>query len=117
MDIIFIEALTVFTTIGVYDWEQTIKQKLLIDIKIGYDHQYVNKSDAIECYLDYNEIAKIVIRYIETKKFKLIERVAEDVADILLNQFDICWVYIQVVKFSALPKAKRVGVIIQRKKK
>ncbi|HBK2340802.1 TPA: bifunctional dihydroneopterin aldolase/7,8-dihydroneopterin epimerase, partial [Escherichia coli] len=27
MDIVFIEQLSVITTIGVYDWEQTIEQK------------------------------------------------------------------------------------------
>ena len=34
MDIVFIEQLTVFTTIGAYDWEQTIQQKLLLDIEM-----------------------------------------------------------------------------------
>lgn len=32
MDIVFIEQLSVITTIGVYDWEQTIEQKLVFDI-------------------------------------------------------------------------------------
>ncbi|WP_348666231.1 dihydroneopterin aldolase [Arsenophonus symbiont of Ornithomya chloropus] len=117
MDIIFIKKLTVFTTIGVYDWEQTIKQKLLIDIKIGYDHQYIDKGDDIKYCLDYSEISQIVIEHIEKRKFKLIERVAEDIADILLNKFDIYWVRIKVVKLNAIPKSKQVGIIIQRKKK
>lgn len=33
MDIVFIEQLSVITTIGVYDWEQTIEQKLVFDIE------------------------------------------------------------------------------------
>ncbi len=33
MDIVFIEELSVITTIGVYDWEQTIQQKLVFDIE------------------------------------------------------------------------------------
>ena len=34
MDIVFIEQLSVITTIGVYDWEQTIEQKLVFDIEM-----------------------------------------------------------------------------------
>lgn len=34
MDIVFIEQLSVITTIGVYDWEQTIEQKLVFDIEL-----------------------------------------------------------------------------------
>lgn len=33
IDHIFIEELTVFAQIGVYDWEQQIKQKLVFDWK------------------------------------------------------------------------------------
>ncbi len=36
MDIVFIEQLSVITTIGVYDWEQTIEQKLVFDIEMAW---------------------------------------------------------------------------------
>lgn len=35
MDIVFIEQLAVITTIGVYDWEQTIQQKLVFDVEMA----------------------------------------------------------------------------------
>ncbi len=35
MDIVFIEQLSVITTIGVYDWEQTIEQKLVSRYRNG----------------------------------------------------------------------------------
>ena len=34
-DLIFIEGLTVFAQIGVYDWEQQIKQKLIFDVEMA----------------------------------------------------------------------------------
>jgi len=36
-DLIFIEGLTVFAQIGVYDWEQQIKQKLIFDVEMAWD--------------------------------------------------------------------------------
>ncbi len=41
MDIVFIEQLSVITTIGVYDWEQDIEQKLVLDIEMGWDNKRV----------------------------------------------------------------------------
>lgn len=39
MDKVFIEQLEVITTIGVYDWEQEIKQKLVLDIEMAHDNR------------------------------------------------------------------------------
>ena len=44
MDIVFIEQLSVITTIGVYDWEQTIEQKLVFDIEMAWDNRKAAKS-------------------------------------------------------------------------
>ncbi|MGP1958568.1 MAG: bifunctional dihydroneopterin aldolase/7,8-dihydroneopterin epimerase [Arsenophonus sp. NC-CH8-MAG3] len=116
MDIIFIEQLSVLTTIGVYDWEQTIQQKLLLDIEMGWDNQRAAKSDKVEYCLDYAQVTKVIIKHIETQKFALIERVAQEVADIILNKFDTCWVQVKVYKPGIMIQAKQVGVIIKRTK-
>lgn len=47
MDIVFIEQLSVITTIGVYDWEQTIEQKLVFDIEMAWDNRKAAKSDNV----------------------------------------------------------------------
>jgi len=47
MDIVFIEQLSVITTIGVYDWEQTIEQKLVFDIEMAWDNRAAAKSDDV----------------------------------------------------------------------
>ncbi len=39
MDTVFIEQLEVIMTIGVYDWEKTIKQKLVLDIEMAHDNR------------------------------------------------------------------------------
>ncbi len=47
MDIVFIEQLTVITTIGVYDWEQGIQQKLVFDIEMAWDNRQAAESDDV----------------------------------------------------------------------
>ncbi|NHB87476.1 bifunctional dihydroneopterin aldolase/7,8-dihydroneopterin epimerase [Photorhabdus tasmaniensis] len=116
MDIVFIEELAVITTIGVYDWEQTIKQKLVFDIEMGWDNKRASSSDNIEHCLDYAEVSKAIINHVENQNFALVERVAEEVADLLLDRFNSPWVRIKVTKPGAVAQARQVGVIIERKK-
>ena len=61
MDIVFIEQLSVITTIGVYDWEQTIEQKLVFDIEMGWDNRKSAKSDDVNDCLSYAEDRKSVV--------------------------------------------------------
>lgn len=114
MDIVFIEELTVITTIGVYEWEQGIRQKLVFDIEMGWDNRKSAKSDDVNDCLSYADISETVIGHVEGQRFALVERVAEEVADLLLSKFNSPWVRIKLSKPGAVARAANVGVIIER---
>ena len=114
MDIVFIEQLSVITTIGVYDWEQTIEQKLVFDIEMGWDNRKSAKSDDVNDCLSYADISEMVIAHVEGQRFALVERVAEEVAELLLKKFNSPWVRIKLSKPGAVARAANVGVIIER---
>ncbi len=116
MDIVFIEQLSVITTIGVYDWEQTIEQKLVFDIEMGWDNVAAAKSDDVNDCLSYADVSEAVISHVEGQRFALVERVAEEVAQLLLSRFNSPWVRIKVSKPGAVARAANVGVIIERSK-
>ncbi|HAF52037.1 bifunctional dihydroneopterin aldolase/7,8-dihydroneopterin epimerase [Leclercia adecarboxylata] len=116
MDIVFIEQLSVITTIGVYDWEQTIEQKLVFDIEMGWDNVAAAKSDDVNDCLSYADVSETVISHVEGQRFALVERVAEEVAELLLSRFNSPWVRIKVSKPGAVARAANVGVIIERSK-
>ncbi|WEF28756.1 bifunctional dihydroneopterin aldolase/7,8-dihydroneopterin epimerase [Klebsiella aerogenes] len=114
MDIVFIEQLSVITTIGVYDWEQTIEQKLVFDIEMAWDNRKAAASDDVSDCLSYADISELVINHVEGGRFALVERVAEEIADLLLQKFHSPWVRIKVSKPGAVARAANVGVIIER---
>ena len=114
MDIVFIEQLSVITTIGVYDWEQTIEQTLVFDIEMGWDNRKSAKSDDVNDCLSYADISETVIGHVEGQRFALVERVAEEVAELLLTKFNSPWVRIKLSKPGAVARAANVGVIIER---
>ncbi|HDL7750819.1 TPA: bifunctional dihydroneopterin aldolase/7,8-dihydroneopterin epimerase [Yersinia enterocolitica] len=114
MDIVFIEELSVITTIGVYNWEQTIQQKLVFDIEMGWDNRKAAASDDVNDCLSYADISDAVIKHVEMQRFALVERVAEEIADLLLQRFNSPWVRIKVSKPGAVAQARNVGVVIER---
>ncbi|EFU7199460.1 bifunctional dihydroneopterin aldolase/7,8-dihydroneopterin epimerase [Escherichia coli] len=114
MDIVFIEQLSVITTIGVYDWEQTIEQKLVFDIEMAWDNRKAAKSDDVADCLSYADIAETVVSHVEGARFALVERVAEEVAELLLARLNSPWVRIKLSKPGAVARAANVGVIIER---
>ncbi|PPI86456.1 dihydroneopterin aldolase [Candidatus Pantoea edessiphila] len=114
MDIIFIEQLVIFTTIGIYDWEQKIKQKLIIDVEMIWDTQLSKNKNNIDNYLNYSEVSEAILTYLNNNHFLLIEKVAEEVASLLMNRFNSPGVYIKVSKPNAIAQAKQVGIKIKR---
>ncbi|MCE0494195.1 bifunctional dihydroneopterin aldolase/7,8-dihydroneopterin epimerase [Vibrio salinus] len=114
MDKVFIEQLTVITTIGVYDWEQQIKQKLVLDIEMAHDNRPAGKSDDVKDALDYSQVSEAIIQHIENGRFLLVERVAEEVAELVMSRFFVPWIRIRLAKPGAVAQAASVGVEIER---
>ncbi|MGL4860894.1 MAG: dihydroneopterin aldolase, partial [Enterobacteriaceae bacterium] len=102
-------------TIGVYPWEQEIKQKLIFDLELGWDHRAAAKSDSLHDGLCYDTVSRSVLEYVQGRSFAMVERVAEEVAQLLLTSFKVPWVRIKLSKPGAIPYAAQVGVIIERR--
>ena len=114
-DLIFIEGLTVFAQIGVYDWEQQIKQKLIFDVEMAWDTRQAAAADDVQSTLNYAQISEFIIDYVASKPFLLIERVANEVAEQLQQRFRITWLRLKLSKPKAVAQANNVGVIIERR--
>lgn len=114
MDRIFIEELTVFAQIGVYDWEQQIKQKLVFDLEMAWDCKQAAETDDVAYCLNYAEVSQVIIDYVESKPFLLIERVAYEVAELLELRYQLQGLKIKLSKPKAVAQARNVGVLIIR---
>ena len=58
MDIIFMRELKVETFIGIYDWEQRVKQPVSIDFEMPADIARAASSDDIADTINYKAIAR-----------------------------------------------------------
>lgn len=116
MDTIFLTALKVDTTIGIWDWERKIKQTVVIDLEMGTDIRPAVESDNIEDALNYKLIAKRVQQFVTDSSFQLVEALAGRIAEIILGEFDVPWVQVRVNKPGAIRNARDVGVLIRRRR-
>lgn len=114
MDRIFIEELVVFAQIGVYDWEQKIKQKLIFDVEMAWDCRQAAETDNVAYCLNYAEVSEFIIDYVQSKPFLLIERVAYEVAEQLQKKYDLTWIKLKLSKPKAVAQARNVGIIVER---
>lgn len=114
MDIVYIRELEIRTIIGIYDWEREQQQIVSLDLEMGSDIAKAAATDTIENALDYKAVAKRLINFIENSEFYLVETMAEQVASIVLNEFDVPWVKLRLGKPGAVTGSKDVGVIIER---
>lgn len=114
MDIVFIEALEIETVIGVYDWERKIRQRVVLDIEMGFDNARPAATDAIADTVNYKAVAKRLIAYVGASSFELVEALAEHCVDIIRREFGVAWVRLKLSKPGAVTGAKAVGVVIER---
>lgn len=114
MDKIFLQDLRVDTVIGIWDWERKIRQTVAIDLEMSADIRKAAASDKLEDTLNYKAVAKRVQSFVKDSSFHLVETLAEKIAAIILDEFDVEWVQVRVNKPGAIRGSKGVGVLIER---
>lgn len=113
-DWIQIHDLKILTRIGVYTWEQHIHQTLLVNIACLVDLSLpvAKLTESV----DYAAISEAVTVFVSERSFELIETVAQQVADLVLEQFKVRQVRILVKKPHAIANASGVSVSLIRSK-
>lgn len=114
MDIIYLNDLKIETVIGIYDWERKIKQTVVLDLDMASDISKAASSESIEDTINYKAVSKRLIEFVEASEFQLVETLAEEVANIILNEFGVPWARVKINKKGAVRYAGDVGVIIER---
>ncbi|MCB1855043.1 MAG: dihydroneopterin aldolase [Halieaceae bacterium] len=114
MDTVYIRGLRAATVIGVYHWERSIRQEVVLDLELAADIRRAADGDRIEDALDYAAISARLLSYIEGSDCRLIETLAERLAAILREEFAVPWLRLRLAKPGAVAQAAEVGVVLER---
>jgi dihydroneopterin aldolase len=116
VDRITISDMAVTWRVGVTDEERADPQALLLTIEMDIDFAAAAKNDDLEQTIDYFALSERLRQWGENKSWNLIERVASDLAELVLTEFGPVQVAVEVKKF-VLPETGYVSARVVRQRK
>lgn len=102
--------------IGFIDWERQVPQTVVLDVEFPCNCARAAATDSVADTVDYKQLAKRVLAYVEASKFMLIESLAHGLALTLLREFPLEWIKIDLNKPGAIRHSRDVGVSLLRRR-
>lgn len=87
MDQIYVNAMEFYGYHGALPEENRLGQRFLVDVIAEIDLREAGKTDDLKETVNYADIYLLCKEIVENRKYKLIEAVAEAIADEILNRF------------------------------
>jgi len=117
MDKIYIRDMVLSCVIGTKPEEREQKQEVALNITLECDLAPAGRSDRLEDTVNYNTLKKKIVALVEGSEFSLIEKLAERIADLCLQNERVTAATVTVDKPSALTEARSVAVEIKRQRR
>ena len=110
-----LQGLRVDCIVGIYAHERQTRQPVIMDIDLDYDFAAAAASDAIADAVDYDGVAGGITELVQRKAFQLIETMAEETAEMLLDRLPhVRRVRLEIRKPDAVPAATCAFVRVER---
>lgn len=116
MDTLFLRDLAVNAIVGVNPDERTERQPLILNVELECDLSACCRNDRLEDTVNYKSLQDRIVRETENGRYLLIERLAQRIAEICLEEDKVQSVTVTVDKPRALRFARSAAVRITRKR-
>jgi len=111
LDRISIQGIDVLGHHGVDEAEREVGQRLNIDVDLYLDLSSAAAEDDIHRTVNYEAVCKLVEKVAGEEEFLLLESLASEIGDRIIEKFQPAGVVVRVSKLS-LPIAIRVGSVV-----
>ena len=115
MSKISIVDLEVYYRVGVPDAERAAAQRLQLTVEMEFDFAAAARSNELADTIDYFAVCQRLLRFGQGRSWKLIEKLATDIANTVLIEFKPTAVAVEVKKFI-VPEARYVSVSVSRQR-
>ena len=103
--------------VGIHPHERENPQPVFLDLEVDYDFAPAAESDAIPDAVDYDQMARMATELIQSRRFHLLEAMAEAVAAMLLEKVPVIdCVRLEIRKPLAVPAADNSFVFVERER-
>ena len=100
------------TYIGIKEEETNNKQDVLINLTILYPAVDAVEVNDIEHALNYRTITKAIIAHVEGNRFALLERLTQEILDLVMTHQAVRYAEVEVDKPHALRFAESVSITL-----
>ncbi|GAB4538297.1 MAG: bifunctional dihydroneopterin aldolase/7,8-dihydroneopterin epimerase [Anaerolineales bacterium] len=114
MDKVFIKSLKVRGVLGIHEWERVATRDIIISVTLFVDSRPAAQSDDIADCVNYSQMADKLRAHAEHAARMTVEALANDLAQICLQDDKVLRVILRVDKPGAVPDAESVGVEVER---
>lgn len=109
-----IKNLRLKTIIGTNPEERELPQEVVLNIKFEYDTLVAAQSDHLEDAVNYRTINKGIIDLVEGSRFFLLEKLADQILNLILEDPRIEKATVEIDKPAALRRADAVSLKVSR---
>jgi dihydroneopterin aldolase len=95
--------------VGVPDAERAQPQRLLLTVAIEHDFTRAAATDDLRDTINYYAVSQRLLQFGQGREWRLIEKLASDIADLVLTEFGARVVRVEVKKF-VIAEARHVSV-------
>jgi FolB domain-containing protein len=102
--------------VGVPDEERARPQRLLLTVVLESDFSTAIASDDVANTINYFAVTQRLLKFGDQRSWKLIEKLAADIAATLLAEFQPQAITVEVKKFI-IPQARHISVTVEQRRK
>lgn len=114
MDRMTINDLVVRCIVGTKPEERTSPQDVCVNVMLECDLSKAGRSDRLDDTVNYSDLRRRVVSLAQSGRFRLVESMAEAMADECLSDRRVHAATVRVEKSGAVPGARSAGVEIRR---
>jgi 7,8-dihydroneopterin aldolase/epimerase/oxygenase len=111
---VFVRDLEIMASVGVYEVEVRYQQRVIVSVDLTVRDDYDGVSEKLSDVLDYSVIVHGVEALVQSRHFKLLETMAERIAEVCLDDARVISARISLMKPDIMAACKAVGIEIER---
>lgn len=100
--------------IGNNEEERLKAQDIFVDLKVAYDITAAALSDRFEDAICYVALSDSIKQIAIEKQYRLLEALAVKIVEMLMEKFNLKWIYVKIRKPSAIPFAECAFIECER---
>ncbi len=113
---VFVNDLEIVASVGVFEVEHRYEQRIIVTLDLAVRDDYDGISEKLTDVLDYSAIVGDVEQVAQSRHFKLIETLAERIAETCLKDARVLSARVRIEKPDIMPSCRSVGIEIERRR-